>query len=156
MMNSNQTLALTPIGFVTNEIVEEQDADWCKVVSHIELAPEFASGLRGLDTFSHVLVITYLHRAQFDPAKHLARRPRDLATMPLTGIFAQRAKHRPNPIGITTVRVIGVENNALIVQGLDAINGTPVLDLKPYFPIYDRVPEATVPEWVDRLMAGYF
>ncbi len=155
-MDPNQPLALRPSGHVVNEVLQEQDYDWGQVVSRIELEPEYAPGLRELDRFSHVIVITYLHQAQFDPAKHLVRRPRDLETMPLAGIFAQRAKHRPNPIGITAVRILGVDQNTLVVQGLDAINGTPVLDLKPYYPVYDRVADAQVPEWVDRLMAGYF
>jgi tRNA-Thr(GGU) m(6)t(6)A37 methyltransferase TsaA len=76
--------------------------------------------------------------------------------MPLVGIFAQRARHRPNPIGITSVRLLEVKANSLVVQGLDAIDGTPVLDIKPYFPQYDCVADAQHPEWVDRLMADYF
>jgi len=76
--------------------------------------------------------------------------------MPQIGIFAQRARHRPNPIGITAVRLIGVEGRVLSVRGLDAIDGTPVLDIKPYFPVYDHDSGAVVPEWVERLMKGYF
>ena len=71
------------------------------------------------------------------------------------GIFAQRAKHRPNPIGITTVPILSIKNNILTVQGLDAIDGTPVLDIKPYFPMSDQV-DARTPPWVDELMKGYF
>lgn len=149
-------LVMQPIGYVACAVTEEQDQDWGKVISRIEIAPEYAAGLTGLDAFSHVIVVTVLHRAQFDAVKHLMRRPRDLATMPLVGIFAQRAKHRPNPLGITAVRVVAVENATLVVQGLDAINGTPVLDIKPYYPVYDRIQESRVPEWVDRLMIGYF
>ncbi len=155
-MDSNQVLFLKPIGHVINAVTEEKDEDWGQVVSRIQLEPEFAPGLRELGSFSHCIVVTYLHQAQFDPTKHLVRRPRDLATMPLTGIFAQRAKHRPNPIGIPAVRILGIDQNALVVQGLDAIHDTPVLDLKPYYPVYDRVDNAQVPEWVDRLMTGYF
>lgn len=76
--------------------------------------------------------------------------------MPAVGIFAQRAKDRPNPIGITAVRILAVTGNAVTVRGLDAIDGTPVLDLKPYYPAYDLVVDASVPEWVTRLMEGYF
>ncbi len=155
-MDSNQTISLQPIGHVVNDIGQIQDHDWGQVISRIELAPEYAPGLTGLEGFSHVIVITYLHQVQFDPVRHLVRRPHDLETFPLNGIFAQRSRHRPNPIGITAVRIVGVDQNTLGVQGLDAINGTPVLDLKPYYPAYDRVPDARVPEWVDRLMAGYF
>jgi tRNA (Thr-GGU) A37 N-methylase len=76
--------------------------------------------------------------------------------MPLIGIFAQRAKHRPNPIGITSVQIVSVQENSLKVRGLDAIDGTPVLDIKPYFPIYDLKDTATTPQWVDILMKDYF
>ncbi len=76
--------------------------------------------------------------------------------MPEVGIFSQRAKHRPNPIGVTAVPIIRIQKNELVVRGLDAINDTPVLDIKPYFPIVDSRVGVKVPEWVDRLMAGYF
>jgi tRNA (Thr-GGU) A37 N-methylase len=76
--------------------------------------------------------------------------------MPLLGVFAQRGRMRPNPVGITAVPVVRVEPGRLIVRGLDAIDGTPVLDIKPYFPILDRVEEPRVPEWVGRLMKCYF
>ena len=76
--------------------------------------------------------------------------------MPKVGILSQRAKNKPNPIGVTAVRIVGVGADDLEVQGLDAINGTPVLDIKPYYPHYDRIDTPKVPEWVDRLMVGYF
>ncbi|MFX1518045.1 MAG: TrmO family methyltransferase, partial [Promethearchaeota archaeon] len=76
--------------------------------------------------------------------------------MPKIGIFAQRAKHRPNPIGITVVSVISIIKNILRVKGLDAIDGTPVLDIKPYFPIFDCINTAKTPKWVNELMLNYF
>ena len=76
--------------------------------------------------------------------------------MPLVGAFAQRAKHRPNPIGITAVEILAAEGNVLTVRGLDAIDGTPVLDIKPYLPAFDRVDDARVPAWIEKLMEGYF
>jgi tRNA (Thr-GGU) A37 N-methylase len=84
------------------------------------------------------------------------RRPRGQADMPELGIFAQRAKDRPNPLGITVVPLVAVTPEGLRVRGLDAIDGTPILDLKPYFPQFDSAPGARVPEWVARLMRGYF
>lgn len=75
--------------------------------------------------------------------------------MPMLGIFSQRTKDHPNQIGITTVEILSVSENSLIVRGLDAINGTPVLDIKPYFPVFD-LREAQYPEWVDILMENYF
>jgi len=76
--------------------------------------------------------------------------------MPRLGIFAQRARHRPNPIGVTTVTIERVQDGVLTVRGLDAIDGTPVLDVKPHVPVYDAPTRPRVPEWIDRLMAGYF
>jgi tRNA (Thr-GGU) A37 N-methylase len=97
-----------------------------------------------------------MDRARFDAATDLVRRPRGRADMPLLGIFAQRAKHRPNPIGLSTVRLLGVSGSILRVQGLDAIDGTPVLDLKPHFEAFDRPTGAVEPAWPAALMRGYF
>jgi tRNA (Thr-GGU) A37 N-methylase len=76
--------------------------------------------------------------------------------MPYVGILSQRAKHRPNPIGITAVKLIKVKANVLKVQGLDTIDGTPILDLKPYYPQYDTIAEARTPGGVDIIMSEYF
>ena len=145
-----------PIGIVKSPVEEGVDKDWGKVTSEIHIDEEFAGGLNGIDSFSHIIVIFEMHQSSWDPKNDLVRRPQGRVDMPLVGIFAQRAKHRPNPIGITSVRLLGVKGNILRVQGLDAIDGTPVLDIKPYFPQYDRVPEPHNPEWVDRLMSDYF
>ena len=72
------------------------------------------------------------------------------------GVFAQRTKYRPNPIGVTAVRVTGIEGNVIKVRGLDAMDGTPVLDLKPYIPPFDRVDDVKLPPWVAHVMEGYF
>jgi tRNA-Thr(GGU) m(6)t(6)A37 methyltransferase TsaA len=149
-------IPVTPIGHVRSDVAEQRDADWGRVVARIALLPEYQDGLRGLEAFSHAIVVTYLHQAGFVASRDLVRRPRGLATMPEIGIFAQRAKDRPNPIGITAVRIQAVGPGWVEVVGLDAIDGTPVLDLKPYVPQYDRVPDAAVPAWVDELMQGYF
>jgi tRNA-Thr(GGU) m(6)t(6)A37 methyltransferase TsaA len=144
------------IGRVASPVVAQTDEAWGSVEARVVLEPELAGGLRGLEQFSHVIVVTLLHEARFEASRHLVRRPRGLASMPEVGIFAQRAKDRPSPIGITAVALVRVEPGAVVVRGLDAIDGTPVLDLKPYYPAYDRVADATVPEWVDRLLQGYF
>ena len=155
-MIQKSTLEFAPIGTVANLVTEPVDENWGAVISRLEFNPEYAAGLRGLEQFSHAIVITYLDQAKFSAARHLVRRPRGLDTMPEIGIFAQRAKDRPNPIGITAVKILSVGEGYLEVCGLDAINGTPILDLKPYYPVYDRVADAVVPEWVDRLMQNYF
>jgi tRNA-Thr(GGU) m(6)t(6)A37 methyltransferase TsaA len=149
------------IGVVHNDVAAEKDGDWGSVVSEIRLDSYFAPGLAGLTDFSHAVIVFLMHNAHFDPDTHLARRPRDRDDMPMLGVFAQRAKHRPNPIGITTVAIERLEladgaSGSLFVRGLDAINGTPVLDIKPHFPAFDAPKDPKVPEWVDRLMQGYF
>lgn len=97
-----------------------------------------------------------MHQTRFSPEDHLLRHPRERPDLPRLGIFAQRGRHRPNAIGVTTVSVESVALGSLFVTGLDAIDGTPVLDVKPHFPIFDAPPNPRVPEWVSRLMAGYF
>ena len=149
-------MKLEPIGYVQSPVTTQTDEGWGDVESRLVLLPPFRAGLRGLEQFSHVIVVVYLHEAKFDPARHLVRRPRGLAHMPELGIFAQRVKDRPNPLGVTTVRILGVDQESVLVRGLDAIDGTPILDLKPYFPVFDEVREPRVPSWVDELMQGYF
>ena len=137
-------------------IVEQVDEGWAEVVSEIWLNPDLASGLDGLAEFSHAVIIFLMHQASFDTERDLKRRPRGMEDMPEVGIFAQRAKHRPNPIGITAVKILEVNGLVVRVKGLDAIDGTPVLDIKPYVPAFDRVENAIVPGWIERLMDGYF
>jgi tRNA-Thr(GGU) m(6)t(6)A37 methyltransferase TsaA len=149
-------ILLTPIGKVVSPIEEMVDENWGKVISKIALSQEYRGGLEGLEKFSHVIVVTYLHKAKFDPIRHLKRRPRGLDSMPLVGIFSQRSKDRPNPLGITAVKLLRVGDDYIEVQGLDAVNGTPVLDIKPYVPEFDRVPDCTTPDWVKKLMQRYF
>jgi len=145
-----------PIGIVKSTTMEPVDENWGHIVSEIHLAEALAQGLGGLEQFSHLIIVFYMHQATFNLSTDLVRRPRGRADMPELGIFAQRAKHRPNPIGITAVELVGTSGNVLKVKGLDAIDGTPVLDIKPYVPIFDRIDKAIVPEWMERLMEGYF
>jgi tRNA-Thr(GGU) m(6)t(6)A37 methyltransferase TsaA len=150
------TLPVRAIGVVRCAVTEGRDEDWGDVVSELHLDDALARGLDGVDGFSHVLVVYWMHEASFDAARDLVRRPRGRADMPALGIFAQRAKHRPNPIGVTAVRVVGRDSAVLRVRGLDAIDGTPILDLKPYFPEFDRIDAPVVPAWATELMRGYF
>lgn len=145
---------MRPIGVVENGQQEAVDEGWGQVVSTIRLRPDLHGIVDGLDQFTHALIICYLHETPAVP--EVRRRPRGRADMPELGLLAQRARHRPNPIAVTAVEVVAAHPDRLVVRGLDAIASTPVLDIKPYFPIFDRRDEARVPEWVDRLMEGYF
>ncbi len=149
-------IRLHVIGTVKNGRDDAADRGWGAVVSAIEMLPEFVAGIEGLGSFSHCLVLFYMDRDPDQEAPTLERRPRGRADMPLLGVFAQRARRRPNPVGITAVEIVRVEPGKVVVRGLDALDGTPVLDLKPYVPVFDRREAARVPEWMDRLMEGYF
>ena len=144
------------IGVVRNEVKEHVDEGWGQVVSEIVLDESLADGMDGIEAFSHVLILYWMHRAAEAEPVRMRRRPQGRQDMPEVGIFAQRARHRPNPLGVTAVTLLQRQGNRLVVRGLDAINGTPVVDVKPYVPQFDAVDSPRVPEWIDRLMEGYF
>jgi tRNA-Thr(GGU) m(6)t(6)A37 methyltransferase TsaA len=147
-----------PIGVVKSPRVEIQDDFWGGVVSVIELDPEqFQDDVTaGLADFSHLDVVYCFHKV--DPAKieMKARHPRNRQDWPLVGIFAQRAKGRPNRLAVSTVRLLKVEGLKLTVQALDAIDGTPVLDIKPYMAEFGPKGEVRQPQWSRELMEDYF
>lgn len=145
-------ITIHPVGYVHNDIKTPADDIWNKVISEIHINDELQDGLQGLSDWSHVVVIFRMHETQFERDQHLVRRPRERDDMPRLGIFAQRARHHPNMIGITAVRLLGIDGSIVRVKGLDAIDGTPVLDIKPYAPVYDGVSEPLVPAWFVRLM----
>lgn len=145
-----------PVGTVvsTREIAE--DDNWDSEHSRIELSDDFdESALLGLGDFSHCLVVYLFDRAAWDPSR-MSRHPRGNTDWPRVGIFAQRAKDRPNRIGVTTCRIIGVQGTTVHVHGLDAIDGTPVLDIKPYMVEFDARGEVRQPAWSTELMNGYW
>jgi tRNA-Thr(GGU) m(6)t(6)A37 methyltransferase TsaA len=148
-------VTLEVIATVRNGRHDFVDADWDAVESRIEPRDRFRPALEGLEQFTHALVVFYMHRLPDDEPPTLTRRPRGRADMPLLGVFAQRGRMRPNPIGVTAASIVSVATDALVVRGLDALDGTPVLDLKPYVPAFDRR-DARVPPWMDRLMEDYF
>jgi tRNA-Thr(GGU) m(6)t(6)A37 methyltransferase TsaA len=149
----------TPIGVVHNDIDKMSTGHWAEAESQIEINPDLAPGLQGLADFSHVVVVFHLDRIPpFDKAKQLLRQPRGMEHLPPVGVFAQRTKFRPNPIGVTPVRLVAIKGNVLTVRGLDAMDGTPVLDVKPYIPDFDGVEAAKVKlaDWVPDMLKGYF
>ncbi len=146
---------MKPIGYIENNVKDRKDVAWGEDISTIRLSEEYHGGLKGLGDFSHAIIVYYLDKANYDKDLHLQRRPQNREDMPLVGIFSQRGKDRPNKIGMTSVQIVEVDEASITVKGLDAISGTPVLDIKPYYPAYDRK-DAKVPEWVKRLMEHYF
>jgi len=144
------------IGVISNEVKEPVDEGWGHVVSEVVLDETLADGLEGIEAFSHVLVLYWMHRAAEAEPVRMRRRPQGREDMPEVGIFAQRARHRPNPIGVTAVELLRRDKNRLVVRGLDAINGTPVVDVKPYVPKFDSIGSPRVPAWMNQLMQRYF
>lgn len=120
-------------------------------VSELALAPEHAPLLDGIEGFSHVLVLFWPHKLAPESRSLQKVHPRRRKDIPKQGIFATRSPARPNPILLTTVRLLSREGATLRVQGLDAMDGSPVLDIKPYSPGLCRVESPTVPEWMEKL-----
>jgi tRNA-Thr(GGU) m(6)t(6)A37 methyltransferase TsaA len=147
-----QAITMNPVAVVHTEAKDDNDTEWGKVISEIHVDKAFEAGLQGLDAWSHIVVIFSMHENPFNTEEHLVNRPRNRDDMPEVGTFAQRSRFTPNTIGITAVQLLGVKDNVIRVKGLDAIDGTPVLDIKPYAPYYDGVREALVPAWFIRLM----
>jgi tRNA (adenine37-N6)-methyltransferase len=146
-----------PIGAVKCAVTEMSQGGWARIDSEIHLDTTLTGGLQELASYSHVIVVFFLDRAQgFDPARQLLRKPRGMEDMHEVGVFAQRTKYRPNPIGVTAVKLLGIAGNVITVRGLDALDGTPVLDIKPYLPPFDRMEDVRMPPWVDHVMDGYF
>ena len=154
----SKEIATWPIGIVHGGRAEASDDAWDTVESRIELDPaQFtAEAIAGLSEFSHVEVLYHFHKVAPATIVTGARHPRGNTNWPKVGIFAQRGKNRPNRIGATICALISVDGLTLRVCGLDAIDGTPVLDVKPWAAVYDAVEDARVPAWFTELMRGYF
>lgn len=145
------------VGVVRSDRTEMSQGHWATVESRIDIDPRFVAGLAGLAEFSHVMVLFHLDRIpSFDVAKQIARNPRGMENLAPVGVFAQRTKFRPNPIGVTAVELLAVDDRGIVVRGLDALDGTPVLDIKPYIPGFERKDNVRLPPWVDKMMDGYF
>lgn len=140
------SMTLKAIGIVRNGIKQTSPQEFEQVVSDIVLDINFAEALDGIDGFSHVVVLFWLHQVCGRPPLKL--HPRGNCDLPLVGVFSTRSQHRPNPIGETTVRLIERRCNILKVIGLDALDGTPVIDIKPYLSKYDSVTDIRVPSWI--------
>jgi len=140
-------LVLTAIGIVRSPIQDPRRATDSAAECEIELAGALESALAGLDGFSHLIVVCWLDRVSDAERAILSERPGGNPALPELGVLALRTHHRPNPIGVTVVRLLTLDGVRLRVRGLDAVDGTPVLDIKPYVPFYDSEPDARLPRW---------
>jgi tRNA-Thr(GGU) m(6)t(6)A37 methyltransferase TsaA len=133
------------------------DDDWGDVTSIVRLEDAFTTdALAGLEGFSHVEVVFCFDRVAENRIETGARHPRGRADWPLVGIFAQRGKNRPNRLGVSRAELLRIEGRDLHVRGLDALDGTPVLDIKPVMREFEPRGEVHQPEWATELMQGYY
>lgn len=148
---------LSTIAYVKNIRAEIQDDHWGDVVSVIELDSAFSEeALFQIESFSHAEIVFFFHLVNDDKIETGARHPRNNESWPKVGIFAQRGKNRPNRLGVTTVKILKREGRQLFVQGLDAIDGTPVLDIKPVIKEFLPREEIRQPVWATELMKNYW
>ena len=145
--NMSNLLHIAPIGVVRNGVRRSKTSGWEGVESRIEIEHRLSEALRGIEGFSHIIVLTWLHLAAAEPRDQLSIHPGGDVRLPLIGVFALRVAGRPNPLGCSVVRLDRVEGATLRVRGLDVLDGTPVLDVKPYLPLYDCAPDARLPGW---------
>lgn len=153
-----KNITLTPIGVTHSSRKKAEDDNWDAEQVFIELdAGQFSSeALMGLSDFSHVEIL--FHMDQVDPTKieKTARHPRNNPEWPKVGIFSQRGKNRPNQIGTTICKVLKIEGCKLYLEGLDAINGTPILDIKPWVREFGPRGSIFQPNWISELMQKYW
>jgi len=148
-----EPVSIRPIGVVRNGWRAPGPASWAGLRSDIILRDELEPMLDGIDGYSHIIVVFALDRVS-DGERRERVRPRGDERIPEQGVLATRSQLRPSPIGVSVVALRRRRANILRVEGLDALDGSPVLDLKPYFPNYDAVPDAGVPEWARALAEG--
>ena len=144
-MTYDAGIVLKPIGYVKTSAQGDEIKDR-QHLSEVIINPELAEALEGVEAFSHVYVLFWLNKITAEQRSILKVHPRGRKDLPLLGVFATRTYLRPNPIGLTLVELLKVDGNVLTVRGLDAYDGTPVLDVKP-FDSWDTTTESRVPKW---------
>jgi tRNA (adenine37-N6)-methyltransferase len=150
-------ITLDPIGIVRTKRLDTRDDDWGDVESVIELRPGLpADSLDGLEDFSHAEIVFVFDRIDEASVVTGTRHPRNNPAWPKVGIFAQRASRRPNRLGVTMVAIVGREGSRLRVRGLDAADGTPVVDIKPVMAEFLPREPVRQPAWSHELMRGYW
>lgn len=150
-------ITLEPIGWVRSARSEAVDDDWDSVAARIELSADLPpEALDGIEEFSHAEIVYHFDRVPETKIERGARHPRGNRDWPRVGIFAQRAKDRPNRLGVTVVRIERREGRVLTVSGLDAVDGTPVLDIKPVMAEFLPRGPLRQPRWSSELMREYW
>lgn len=145
------TIALEPIGYVRNPHPARPPGGWSQAVARVDLHPHLLDHLDGLEEFSHLLILYWMHLLPAGGGAAAQVQPRGRSDLPWVGVLATRAPARPNPIGLTVVELLQREGTCLTVRGLDALDGSPVLDIKPQLPPPEEQVPFRYPEWVWRL-----
>lgn len=149
--------SIKPIAFVNNTRKDILDDNWGSVISTIELEENInEASLKGINEFSHLEIVFLFNKVSDDKIQYEARHPRNNKDYPEVGIFAQRGKNRPNKLGVTIVELIEQKLRILIVKGLDALDGTPIIDIKPVMKEFLPKDEVSQPEWSISLMKNYW
>lgn len=143
-----EEIRIKPIGFVKNNVKEHRFGNFADEISEIVIDEKFADALDGIEDYSHVIIVYWMDKIKDYVIKH---QPQGNPNVPVVGIFACRCPRRPNPVAITTVKLLGRKGNIITVKGLDVLDGTPVIDIKPYWPQYDKVMNEKLPDWVNKL-----
>ncbi|MEK7071944.1 MAG: tRNA (N6-threonylcarbamoyladenosine(37)-N6)-methyltransferase TrmO [Patescibacteria group bacterium] len=142
-------ILLVPIGKAKNTAKKPALTGWKNSVTEIVLEKRYAKGLDGIEEYSHVIIVYWLGQ---EKNCHIKHHPQGRKDVPYGGIYACRCPQRPNRIAISTVKLLSRKVRSIKVKGLDILDGTPILDIKPYTPQYDLVGKAKVPKWVNRLI----
>jgi tRNA (adenine37-N6)-methyltransferase len=149
-------IKIKPLAWVRNSRPKPEDDNWGDIISEIVLVDEIPDlALLEISSFSHLDIIYYFNQAHEEDMLY-SRRPRGNPSYPQVGIFAQRNKDRPNRLGLCTVELVWHRGRTIGVKMLDAIDGTPVLDIKPVFREFREKKDIIQPEWVSDLMKDYF
>ena len=149
--------SIKPIAYVNNNRKDIEDDSWGSILSTIELAENMLeSSLKGINEFSHLEIIFYFNKVSDENIQYEARHPRNNKNYPEVGIFAQRGKNRPNKLGVTIVELLEVKQRTLFVKGLDAIDGTPIIDIKPVMKEFLPKDKVRQPNWSISLMENYW
>ncbi|NIN51951.1 MAG: tRNA (N6-threonylcarbamoyladenosine(37)-N6)-methyltransferase TrmO [Nitrososphaeria archaeon] len=141
-------ICLKPIGFAKNSIKEPRFGSFANEITEIVVDEKFTDALKGIEGYSHLIIVYWMNKVKEYVITH---RPQGNPEVPIVGIFACRCPPRPNPIGITTVKLMERKENRIKVEGLDILDETPILDIKPYWAQYDKVEDGKIPAWVDKL-----
>ncbi|MFP3951984.1 MAG: tRNA (N6-threonylcarbamoyladenosine(37)-N6)-methyltransferase TrmO [Candidatus Bathyarchaeia archaeon] len=146
-MDDMEAVEVQPIGVIRNNAGKRSHGEWSQVISRLIIDEKYAGALDGLEAFSHINVLFYLHKMERDFVSLI--HPTGNPDLPLVGAFSTRTPNRPSKIGLTIVPIEEIRRNIIYVRGLDAYNGSPLLDIKPYFP--RNLQQVNVPEWSKRI-----